>query len=71
MNAKELLQHLQEGAVLRSRWRMGKFLHTLKLPSGETLSVQRSNIKALIKGGALHSIALSGDNYDYYLARDE
>lgn len=68
MAAKDLLSHLQNGATLESRWVYGKRLNRLKLPAGDTLYIQRSNVSALIKAGALLSIALSGDNYLYRLA---
>lgn len=67
MNCITLLGHLQAGAKLRTYWTYGRRLNSLTLPSGEVLYVQRSNVKALIKSGALGSIPFSGDNYEYYL----
>lgn len=67
MTARDLLMHLQNGAMLETRWTYGKRLNRLKLPTGENLYIQHSNISALIKTGALRSIAMSGDNYLYRL----
>jgi hypothetical protein len=69
MNAQELLQHLEDGATLKSRWRYGKRVNTLRLSNGETMTVQYSNIYSLLKHHKLASILYSGDNYDYYLVK--
>lgn len=71
MNARELLLHLQNGAKLSTRWSYGKRLNKLTMPDGSIVLVQRSNIQALLKTGALHAIPFSGDNYEYYLPRKE
>lgn len=71
MTAKDLLDYLQNGATLESRWVYGKRLNRLKLPADGTLYIQYSNILALIKAGVLLSIALSGDNYLYRLAKTQ
>lgn len=67
MTAKDLLNYLQNGATLESRWVYGKRLNILKSSADGTLYIQRSNISALIKAGALLSIELSGNNYLYRL----
>ncbi len=66
-NANELLDMLKLGAKLKSWWVNGKQVHSVKLPSGEILHTQRSNISALINRGVISSIAFSGNNYEYYL----
>jgi hypothetical protein len=68
-NAVELLELMQTGAILTSRWRYGKRINNLKLPTGESLTVQYSNVQSLLKHGKIYSIPLSGDNYDYYLVK--
>lgn len=67
MNCRTLLEHLRGGGKLRTRWTYGRRLNILALPSHETLYVQRSNVDALIKAGAIRGILFSGDNYEYYL----
>lgn len=67
MTAQDLLAYLQNGATLDSKWICGKRLNRLKLPTGDVLYIQRSNISALIKTDVLFSIPLSGDNYLYGL----
>lgn len=67
MTANELLEYLQNGAVLSSRWIYGKRINRLQLPTKETLFVQKSNISALLNAKAIYGIPLSGDNYQYRL----
>jgi hypothetical protein len=73
MNSRELLEHLQNGARLKTRSRykimssQGKRIHELTLPSGEVLHIQHSTIKGLFKANKLHAIDYGGGNYDYYL----
>lgn len=67
MTANDLLAHLQNGGKLKSWWVNGKCVHSIRLPSGETLYTQRSNISALFKRGAIFSIEFSGNNYEYRL----
>jgi hypothetical protein len=69
MNAKELLQHLENGATLKSRWIRGKRINTLRLSDGEIMLVQYSNITSLHKHGKLFIMPYSGNNYDYYLVK--
>jgi len=71
MTAQQLLEHLENGARLISRWRYGKRINNLKLSTGESLTVQYSNIQSLLKHGKIYSIPLSGDNYDYDLVKPQ
>lgn len=69
MTADTLLEYLKQGATLKSWWVNGKRVHSIRLPSGETLYTQYSNIGALFKRGFIYSVAFSGDNYEYHLVR--
>lgn len=68
MNARELLEHMRNGAIVRIRWQYGKQINSVCLPTGETLPTQMSNIHALIKQHKIIGIPYSGDNYDYFYA---
>lgn len=67
MNSKILLEHLQNGAKLKTRWRYGKRFNELRLSTGDVHNIQYSAIKGLFKANKIHAIDYGGGNYDYYL----
>lgn len=71
MNARELLEYMQNGAIVRIRWRYGKRINSVCLPSGETLPTQMSNINALTKQHKIIGIEYSGNNYDYFYSESQ